>query len=141
MAACNFVKELAITFGKSFDPFVEPFFTQVVKLTALTKKIVAQAADAIGSVLIQHATTHTKLFPHLQLAVHDKNVYPRACVGRWLYKLLVHYTDQRAGLESSVHVIEEILRVGVTDPNPAVRASMRDAFWKFGEVWPGRNEA
>ena len=140
--ACYLIQELARTLGSGIDPMVEWFMDSLIKLCGHTKAISAQNANQTIATLVNHVTYTKTLLQHVSGASTDKNVRPRGFAQGWLKTLIGRYVNHKQVLEhnNGVETIEKVLRKGLSDQDPGVRDSARDAYWSFNPLWPSRGE-
>ena len=129
--------------GPAVDPFVETFFSTLVKLTAVTKRLVAQQAKLVSSILISNCSYHLKVLQTLFIASQDKNAYPRTCASNWLKILLEAHAEAKSHIEAThgTEFIEKILKKQIGDSNSAVREATREAYATYASIWPDRAQA
>ncbi len=140
---CSFVQEMAITFGPGIDPMVELLLQTFVKLSAATKKISSQQANATVDTIIGKVTYSGRIMQHIWSACQDKNVQPRTYAAGWLKTLLNRESHHKSHVEHTggLDLIEKCIKKGLIDPNPGVRERMRPTYWLFAGMWPARAEA
>lgn len=137
---CSLVQDMANTFGPAMDPMVELLMQTFLKLSAGTKKISSQQANATVDTILSRVTYTQRLMQHMWAACQDKNVQPRTYATGWLKTLLKKEAGHRSHIEHTggVDLIEKCLKKGLGDPNPAVREKTRSTYWAFHGVWPQR---
>src|SRR5262249_8367600 len=74
---CSLVQEIAVTFGPGMDPMVELLLQTFIKLSAATKKISSQLANATVDTVIGKVSYTNRIMQHIWGACQDKNVQPR----------------------------------------------------------------
>ncbi|OLL21669.1 Protein stu-1 [Neolecta irregularis DAH-3] len=142
ISSLQLIKDLVIVLGPGMDPFVEIYLSTLIKLSALTKKIAAQAASITASVLIANVSFSTRIVQHIWIGVQDKNTQPRIYAGQWLRTLLEAHVDSKSLLETAtaLDIIDKCLKKGLADANPSVREKMRDTYWIYTSIWPDKGE-
>lgn len=137
------IQEIARSFGPGIDPLVELLLQALIKLSAGTKKISSQLADATVDCVIARVTYTPRIMQHITGACQDKNVQPRTYATGWL-KTLIHkeqghknHVEHTGGAE----MMEKAIRKSLGDANPGVREKMRSTYWTFQAVWPARADA
>jgi len=140
---CNLVHDLANTFGPGMDPMVELLMQTFIKLSAATKKISSQQANATVEAIVSKATYNARMMQHIWGACQDKNVQPRTYATGWLKILLNRLSSHKAQVEHSggLDLVEKCIKKGLADPNPTVRERMRATYWTFAGIWPAKAEA
>jgi CLIP-associating protein 1/2 len=140
---CYLVQELARAVGPGLDPMVEILLQSLIKLSAGTKKIAAHNGFQSVQAVLAHVSYSLRLVQHIWNAVQDKNVQPRSYASAWLEVLLQKHCQHRNQLEhgGGMELIEKVIRKGLSDPNPGVRAGMRKTFWTFSAAFPDRGDA
>lgn len=125
--------------GPAFDPFCEPVLTRLIGMASLTKKIVANLAQQAADTIVIHATPQPRMYLHLlSQPMSDKNVSSRqAAIKHIKVYLEVHGQRLKHAIESSgsVDYLENSLKLGLSDQNPAVRENSRPTFWTFEGMW------
>lgn len=140
---CGLVQDMAVTLGPAMDPMVELLMQTLVKLSAGTKKISSQLANATVDTILARVSYTPRLMQHIWGACQDKNAQPRLYATGWLKTILrkeahhKHHMEHTGGLE----LLEKSIRRGLGDANPGVREKMRSTYWAFWGVWPARADA
>ncbi|KAL7784909.1 clasp N terminal domain-containing protein [Trichoderma ceciliae] len=140
---CSLVQEMATTFGPAMDPLVELLMQTFMKLSANTKKISSQMANAAIDVMLNRITYTPRIMQHVWGAVQDKNVQPRTYAAGWLMTILRKEAHHKGHIEHTggVDLMEKCIKKALGDANPGVREKMRAAYWAFWALWPGRADA
>ncbi|UKZ60176.1 uncharacterized protein TrAtP1_001461 [Trichoderma atroviride] len=140
---CSLVQEIANAFGPAMDPLVELLMQTFMKLSANTKKITSQMANAVIDAILSKVTYTPRLMQHIWGAVQDKNVQPRTYAAGWLTILIRKEAHHKNHIEHSggVDLIEKCIKKSLGDANPGVREKMRATYWTYWGVWPGRADA
>ncbi|KND88763.1 Protein stu-1 [Tolypocladium ophioglossoides CBS 100239] len=140
---CGLIQDIAVTLGPALDPMVELLMQTLVKLSAGTKKISSQQANATVDTIISRVTYSPRLMQHVWGACQDKNVQPRLYSSGWLQTLLKKEAHHKSHVEHTggVDLMEKCIKKGLGDPNPGVREKMRSTYWAFWGVWPARADA
>lgn len=140
---CSLVQEMAPTFGPAMDPLVELLMQTFMKLSANTKKISSQMANAAIDAIISRVTYTPRILQHIWGAVQDKNVQPRTYAGGWLLTVLRKEAHHKSHVEHTggVDMMEKCIKKALGDANPGVREKMRAFYWAFWAVWPARADA
>jgi CLIP-associating protein 1/2 len=125
------------------DPLVELLMQTFMKLSANTKKITSQMANAVIDAILSKATYTPRLMQHIWGAVQDKNVQPRTYAAGWLTIIMRKEAHHKNHIEHTggVDLIEKCIKKSLGDANPGVREKMRAAYWTYWSVWPGRADA
>ncbi|KZO89873.1 ARM repeat-containing protein [Calocera viscosa TUFC12733] len=137
---CSLYATLAATLRQSFDPFLDVVFLPLLRMSSLTKKIVAQLSQATLTTVIENTSPHARLMlPYLFDAIGEKNVqtrqYALTHVRTWLS---VHGRSPIEHFVGGVDGLEKAVRRGLGDQNPMVRDEGRKLFWTFEKLWPDR---
>ncbi|GJE84641.1 clasp N terminal-domain-containing protein [Phanerochaete sordida] len=142
---CSLYAELATALGMAIDPLCETMYINLLKMASLTKKIVAQQSQATVTTIINNASPLPRMvLSLLSNAVADKSVQTRTYAFGHLKTYLevngqrAHHTIESVG---GVETLEKCIKKGLTDPNPAVKETTRQAFWEFERVWRDRGRA
>ncbi|KAM0524502.1 hypothetical protein ACHAPE_000598 [Trichoderma viride] len=140
---CSLVQEIANAFGPAMDPLVELLMQAFMKLSANTKKITSQMANAVIDAILSKATYTPRLMQHIWGAVQDKNVQPRTYAAGWLTAIIRKEAHHKNHIEHTggVDLIEKCIKKSLGDANPGVRETMRATYWTYWGVWPGRADA
>ncbi|KAG7863937.1 hypothetical protein KL919_001252 [Ogataea angusta] len=136
---CQLCKELGIYFGPYLDnSLVDSLVVSLIKLTSSRKTISQQNANAGVIGLLVNSSYSQRLVNQITIAAQDKNAQPRAYAGTWLHILLVKHRDNKSVVDNVgfLEPVERIIAKGVGDPSPAVRDSMRAAFWCLNTIFP-----
>lgn len=137
-SACQLIKEMAIILGSNLDPIADTFLSNIIKMTALSKKISHANANLASSAIIANTSYSIRVLNHIQLLMSEKNIQPRLYSGKWFRIILYRHRAAKSSIESSGgrEIIESCIYKGLSDASPGVREEMRQAFWAFNEVWP-----
>ncbi|KAH6996122.1 clasp N terminal-domain-containing protein [Ilyonectria sp. MPI-CAGE-AT-0026] len=137
---CCLVQDIAATFGPALDPMVELLMQTFIKLSAGTKKISSQLANATVDIILSRVSYTPRLMQHIWIACQDKNVAPRTYSTGWLMTILKKEAQHKNHVEHTggVDLMEKCIKKGLSDANPAVREKMRSTYWAFWGVWPAR---
>jgi CLIP-associating protein 1/2 len=139
---CSLYTELAVALGPRMDPFAEPLFGALLNMAGYTKKIVAQQTQTAVDVFIECLSPLARtVIPFLTRYMTDKNVQTRTFMATHVKQYIeVNGTRAKSSLESAGHVdaLENLVKKGLVDTNPAAREASRQAFWSFSVVWPAR---
>ncbi|KAG8425084.1 suppressor of tub2 mutation [Metarhizium acridum] len=140
---CALIQEIAISLGPAMDPMVELLMQTLVKLSAGTKKISSQMANATVDTIISRVSYNQRLMQHIWGASQDKNIQPRTYATGWLKTVLKKEAGHKSHMEHTggVDLMEKCIRKGLGDANPGVREKTRSAFWAFWGVFPARADA
>ena len=139
---CSLVQEIACAIGSNIDPMVEILLQSLVKLCGGTKTIDAQNGDRTVDAIMANASYSTRLIQHIWNACQDKNVRPRSYATGWLKTIINKYAHHKHALEhgNGLDLIEKCIKKGLLDANLGVRESMRDTYWAYWSLFPGRSE-
>lgn len=140
---CSLYAELATSLGTAaLDTVCEPLYVNLLRMASLTKKIIAQQAQATVAVFMLHTSPLARLIlPLLWNMVQEKNVQVRQYgIGHVKTYLEAHGARARHAIESAggVETLEKCIKKSLADPNPAVRETSRQAFWGFEAIWRER---
>lgn len=140
---CGLVQDMAITFGPAMDNMVELLMQTFVKLSAGTKKISSQQANATVDTIVGRVAYNVRLMQHVWGACQDKNVQPRMYATGWLKTLIKKEAHHKGLVEHTggVDLMEKCIKKCLGDANPGVRERMRSTYWAFWAVWPARADA
>ncbi|KAL1915537.1 uncharacterized protein VTP21DRAFT_6661 [Calcarisporiella thermophila] len=135
--------DLATNLGTALDPFQEHILSNLLKLTSLTKKIVAQAGANAAITLLRSTSYHFKSIQQLWVAMGDKSQQTRLYAMQFIRVVLATHGQQDAGqIERSggLELLEKCVKKGLGDANPKVREVTREVFWMIWEVWRDQGE-
>ncbi|TDZ51826.1 Protein STU1 [Colletotrichum trifolii] len=140
---CILVQDIAITFGPGMDPLVELLMQTFIKLSAATKKLSSQLANATIDTIIGRVTYNSRIMQHVSMACQDKNVQPRTYAAGWLKTILNKEAHHKSHIEhgGGLEMVEKSIKRGLADANPGVRERMRSTYWIYAKMWPARAEA
>jgi CLIP-associating protein 1/2 len=125
--------------GPSLDPFVDSLFSQLIRMAGFTKKIVAQNTQASVAAIIAHTSCQPKLLGHLVSAAQDKTVATRQYAIAHVSEFIRAHGDRSKAVIESYHGLDQLdklIRKGLSDANPGVKAKSREAYWLFQSIWP-----
>lgn len=140
---CKLVSDLANITGSAIDSFADSFTQTLIKLSASTKKIAGQSANASLVVLLAYTSFQHRIAVHVCGACRDKNASARLFGAGWLQVLLMVHVDQKLSMEATncIEIFESSIKSCLADANPHVRESMRATYWEFQALWPNRASA
>ncbi|EPQ59550.1 hypothetical protein GLOTRDRAFT_136395 [Gloeophyllum trabeum ATCC 11539] len=142
---CLMYAELATTLGTALDPFCDVLYINLLKMSSLTKKIVAQQSQDTVTTLMHHTSAQPRIIiPILWTTLQDKNVQARVyAIGHVKIYMEVHGARARHAIEAhgGHDILEKCVKKGLADPNPGVRAGSRACFWSFEAVWHDKGQA
>ncbi|ANB12684.1 Stu1p [Sugiyamaella lignohabitans] len=131
---CQFIKEGCMIMTTSFDSVVEPYLSNLVRITQGAKKISAQVAAMVINALVINTSYSIKFLNHIQMVVNDKVPQAKVYAAIWT-RLIISTHGSKAGGNGGDSLLEKIILKGISDANPAVREGMRLAFWDYYTVW------
>ena len=138
-AACHLVTELALSLNQNLDSLFDTLFNNLIKLSSLTKKSIAQLSQSSVAMLIRHCSFHGKTLTILTSNLDAKNVQMRIYAIEHI-KLLIetHAQSHKTTIENSggIEVLDKSLRKSLADANAAVRDTARAVFWLLSDIWP-----
>lgn len=138
---CNLVKELAKVLGPTFDPMViDILIPALVGLCASTKALARANGEDTVKAILKYVPINPRILHYITDASKDKNYGPRISAAVWLQAIIQkngHLCEHGGGLDH----IDRCIRLGLSDAKPEVRERMRDTYWIFARVWPGRAES
>jgi CLIP-associating protein 1/2 len=149
-ATCSLYIDTATALGDAFDPLMDTLLPHLLKLSGSTKKLVAEASQHVTAAIIDHAACHPRVFvPFLEQGLGERTVQSRghfmAHVARYIATQArrpggKHAVEGTTLLNSSqstaLALLADLIRRGLTDPNPGVKESARAAFVVFYREWP-----
>ncbi|KAF9534422.1 clasp N terminal-domain-containing protein [Crepidotus variabilis] len=139
---CNLYLEMTVALGHSLEPHCEVLFTNLLKMSGLTKKITAQLSQACVTGLITRTSPQPRIvIPLLWTTLQEKTVQSRAyAVAHLKHYIETHGLRLKNTMETLGHIdtLEKSVKKTLADPNPAVRETARVMFWVFEGVWPDR---
>jgi hypothetical protein len=139
---CQLIKDAAISMGNYFDSTIEPYLSHLVRITSGAKKITGQlAAMTINAMIINTSYSH-RYVNHIQLIMNDKVAQAKVYAATWIRLIMSCHAKHKSHIENSggEGIIDRCISKALNDANPAVRESIRLAFWDFHEVWPRQAE-
>lgn len=124
------------------DPFAEQLYGALLNMAGYTKKIVAQQTQTAVDVFIECLSPLARtVVPLLTRYMAEKNVQTRTFIASHVKQYIdINGARAKSSLESAGHVdaLENLVKKGLVDTNPAAREAGRQAFWSFSAVWPAR---
>lgn len=145
--SCHLLKESAIILQERFDPLVDAYVPQLMKLCSATKHIASSNANMALCAIFINVPFNYKLLNKILISANDKNVQPRSYSGMWLQIMLVRFNNNSAftyhgpssnsGIDTSIKILTKLL----SDANPNVRQIAKDTYWCFWNKFPSDAEA
>ncbi|KZT58787.1 ARM repeat-containing protein [Calocera cornea HHB12733] len=137
---CALYASLASTLRQSFDPFLDVVFLPLLRMSSLTKKLVAQLSQATLTTVLESTSPHARLvLPALYDALGEKNGATRqAALAHLRAWLALHGRQPVEHSSGALDGLDRAVRRGLGDPNPVVREEGRRLFWAFDRLWPDR---
>lgn len=135
---------------EGFDPLVDTLLPHLLKLAGSTKKLVAEASQGVTSAVIEHAACHPRTWvPFLEQGMAERTVHTRA----WFIGHVKRYLTTQARRVGGKQLVEgttvlhsaqgtalaslaNLVKRGLTDPNPGVKEEARAAFVVLHREWP-----
>jgi len=108
-------------------------------MAGFTKKIIAQNSQASVAAIISHTSCQPKLLHHLASAAQDKTVAARQYAIAHVAEFIRTHGDHSKGIIESHRGLDQLVKVirkGLGDANPGVKAKSRDAYWLLQPIWP-----
>lgn len=140
----SLITELAARLGDDLDPCVDTFVPALLKMAGFTKRIVATSSQAAVKSIFQNVSYRHRFMELLWSFMTDKTVATRVSMVEHLQTLLLtHAQHRKHALEhhDGLAVIDKILKKGLADQNPEVRARSREAFFTYQAHWSSRANA
>ncbi|TXT04549.1 uncharacterized protein COLE_07368 [Cutaneotrichosporon oleaginosum] len=130
--SCALVQELAETLGPSFDPSAEALLPTLGKMAGLTKRMIAERSQKGVDAIIKHSNVHQRiLLSHINAAMTDKSAQARQYGATHLRTLLDSPNAKSILHDGLLDQVEQMVKRGLADVNPAVREQGRTTFWIF----------
>lgn len=136
------ISELATRLGDDLESCVDAFVPPLLKMAGFTKRIVATSSQNAVKHIFQNVSYRHKFMELLWSFMADKTVATRVAMAEHLNTLLAtHASHRKHALEhhEGLSVIEKILKKGLTDQHPEVRAKSREAFFTYQTYWPSKS--
>lgn len=125
--------------GTGLDTVTETMYINLLKMSNLTKKIIAQQSQTAVTTLIANTSAQPRiLLPLLWNMAQDKAVQVRQyAIAHTKTFLEINGVRARHSTESSgaVEHIDKSIKKTLSDPNPGVKENARQAFWMYHAVW------
>jgi CLIP-associating protein 1/2 len=139
---CQLIKDCALTLGTSMDPVIEPYLTNLVRMTNSAKKITHQTAAMSISVMIANTSYSGRYLNQINIVMSEKVAQSKIYCATWIKILICRHHRHKSLIENNggLQTIEKNLQRGLSDANPGVREAMRSTFWTYYEVWPKEGE-
>lgn len=142
---CSLYHEMILALGTNLDPLCELLLTNLLKMAGFTKKITAQESQAVVTALITHTSGNPRVFlPLLWQTIQEKTVQARIYASGHVKQYMeMHCTRSPATVENSggAEMLEKMMKKSLSDANPSVKATARQTFWVFHDLWPDRGLA
>ncbi|CAD6911776.1 unnamed protein product [Tilletia controversa] len=142
--ACSLLGELGRTIGDSLDSVAETFMSALLRLAALTKKIVAASTQAAAREYFIHVPFKHSFATLLNLTMQEKTPASRqAGLDHTCTLLQYQGTTKKHAMEShgSNTLLGQALKRAMSDQNKDVRAKVREVFWVYHALWPAQAQA
>jgi hypothetical protein len=133
---CEVVEELAINLKGDFDKLSDQLVPPLLKLCARTNKVMVQrASKTLNQIIVSCA--HLKFVHKFADAMANQSKSLRVIVAGAL-KLLLENTHAHTITMELVAEIEKVIRLGLTDAEPAARERSRASYHLYCEYFPDR---
>lgn len=134
IASCQFVKELAIHYGSSFDALAEMFLPTLIRLCSATKHLTTLNANVAVCSIFSNCSLSSKFTQRIVHASMDKSANTRSYAPFWLLIFVVrnHNSWSAASTDSASRVLLKLL----PDPNLQVRLAAKESYWKYHSILP-----
>ena len=133
------VQDCANALGPSIDPMVDILLPSLIEMCASTKPSNREHGDASVTAIVKNASTNSRTLHHITPVSRDKNSYPRQFAAGWI-KTIINKHGRHCEHNGGLELINKSVRLGLQDAKPEVREAMRETYWTFAQVWPGRAE-
>lgn len=136
---CFLIKDAMQIYQSYMDPAIEPFLTNLVKVSAGSKKIAVNYAHVTICAMILSTSYSFKYVSHISAVMNDKVAAARALAMVWLNLLFSRHNAhlvtvwQSQGVDT---IAESCIEKGLTDSSPVVREASRPAYWSFAQNFP-----
>lgn len=149
-ACCALYIDLAHALHDAFDPLTETLLPHLLKLSGSTKKLVAEASQGVTAAIIDAGACPARVWvPFLEQGCAERTVQSRqwamAHVGRYLStqarrqggrQVLEGTTLLNSAQGTALAALAELVKKGLTNPNPGVKEEARGAFVVLHREWP-----
>lgn len=133
---CFLIKDAMQIYQSYMDPAIEPFLTNLVKVSAGSKKIAVGYAHVTICAMILSTSYSFKYITQISQVMNDKVAAARALAMVWLDLLFSRHNAHLVAVWQSQGVdvtAEACIERGLTDSAPAVRTASRSAYWSFAQ--------
>lgn len=139
---CQFVKDAAHILGTTMDTTLEPYLSNLVRMTSSAKRITHQSAAMTVNIMIANTSYSNKYLNQVNVVMGEKVAQSKVYSGTWMRILICKHQRHKYVIENNngLGLIEKNLQKGLADANPSVREAMRTTFWAYYEVWPKEGE-
>lgn len=151
---CQLIKELTTILQGSVDSLVDMFLPTLLKLCSATKNITSVNAHvAICSILIGCSYSFRYMQKIFNASI-DKNIKIRSYSATWLRIMMIRFHDsssflnasssqhsQHSQTSSGFEITIKSLTKLLSDPNPTVRLTAKEAYWSFMKYFSHESEA
>ncbi|CAO1638601.1 unnamed protein product [Sympodiomycopsis kandeliae] len=135
------VSELAARLGDDLDTCIDAFVPALLKMAGFTKRIVAASSQNALGHIFRNVSYRYRFMELLWSFLGDKTVATRVAMMDHLHTLLATHAEHRKhALEhhDGVALMEKMLKKGLADQHPEVRAKSREAFFIYQKHWTSR---
>lgn len=139
---CQLIKDCALILGTSLDPVIEPYLSNLVRMTNSAKKITHQTAAMTINVMIANTSYSGRYLNQINIVMSEKVAQSKIYCATWMKILICRHHRHKSIIENNggLKTVENNLKLGLSDANPGVRESMRSTFWAYYEVWSKEGE-
>ncbi|KAG8776879.1 suppressor of tub2 mutation, partial [Serendipita sp. 398] len=141
---CSLYAELVQSLKSAYEPFVELTLTPLIRMSSLTKKIVATQSQSTVKEILIHGHCHPRIvIPMLWNGVQDKNAATRQYSLSHIRTILeTTALRSKAVIESTggLELLEKSIKKALADPNAGIKDAARAVFWIFDGIWRDRAE-
>lgn len=133
--ACQTLVALSAALGDAFEPYADIFIDLLLKLTIVTIQVISASANQCIRSILQQTRLNRGITKILECAAGKNGVMRTRCME---YLLLLLRVMNVSGLERHADQIEAVIKNGVGDAVPEVRANARACYVLFSQHWDNR---
>ncbi|KAK9835750.1 hypothetical protein WJX74_007289 [Apatococcus lobatus] len=132
---CHLIGELATAMHASFEPMALTLFPELLKTLIITVQVMADAADACCSTIIQHCVSARLMSRICDVVKADKNAKLRQHCAGYLLKMMRGWPS--SSWERCLPAVNGALQACCQDAQSTTRETGRATFAAYAAVLPG----
>jgi hypothetical protein len=135
-AATDLLQTFAPRLGVAFQPLVQLYVAQLVKLLGRPNKVYLKRAERCMSTIISNCPLPA-IIPHLRIGLDDRSETCKRLSATSI-ELAIREWDVDRWHDKDLEVLERCIRKMATDKDAQVRKTGKGVWASFQEIWPER---